>query len=70
VTHVNFFILYNFMKLCQRSGLGVVDAYRKMSTYDVTRLTSASKKAVSRLLVDAGQAASWYQDRVFRNLNL
>jgi IS1 family transposase len=34
----------------------------------VTRLTGASKKAVSRLLVDAGQAASWYQDRVFRNL--
>jgi IS1 family transposase len=35
----------------------------------VTRLTGASKKAVSRLLVDAGQAASWYQDRVFQNLN-
>src|SRR5712691_4132348 len=34
----------------------------------VTRLTGASKKAVSRLLVDAGQASSWYQDRVFRNL--
>src|SRR5882724_10816845 len=34
----------------------------------VTRLTGASKKAVSRLLVDAGQAAFWYQDRVFRNL--
>src|SRR2546423_2104809 len=34
----------------------------------VTRLTGASKKAVSRLLVDAGQTASWYQDRVFRNL--
>src|SRR5438094_4957184 len=34
----------------------------------VTRLTGASKKAVSRLLVDAGQAAAWYQDRVFRNL--
>src|ERR1700692_2726191 len=34
----------------------------------VTRLMGASKKAVSRLLVDAGQAASWYQDRVFRNL--
>jgi hypothetical protein len=33
----------------------------------VTRLTGASKKAVSRLLVDAGQAASWYQGRVFRN---
>src|SRR6266567_56477 len=34
----------------------------------VTRLTGASKKAVSRLLVDAGQAAAWYQDRIFRNL--
>ncbi len=34
----------------------------------VTRLTGASKKAVSRLLVDAGQAAAWYQDRVFQNL--
>jgi IS1 family transposase len=34
----------------------------------VTRLTGASKKAVSRLLVEAGQAAAWYQDRVFRNL--
>jgi IS1 family transposase len=34
----------------------------------ITRLTGASKKAVSKLLVDAGQAAAWYQDRVFRNL--
>ena len=34
----------------------------------VTRLTGASKKAVSRLMVDAGQAAAWYQDRVFQNL--
>src|SRR2546423_3374828 len=34
----------------------------------VTRLTGVSKKAVTRLLVDVGQAASWYQDRVFRNL--
>jgi IS1 family transposase len=32
------------------------------------RLTGASKKAVNKLLVDAGQAATWYQDRVFRNL--
>jgi hypothetical protein len=35
----------------------------------VTRLTGVSKKAVSRLMVEAGQAAAWYQDRVFRNLN-
>src|SRR5467141_2368063 len=34
----------------------------------VTRLTGVSKKAVSRLMVDAGEAAAWYQDRVFRNL--
>jgi len=32
------------------------------------RLTGASKKAVSKLMVDAGQAADWYQDRVFHNL--
>jgi len=34
----------------------------------VTRLTGASKKAVSKLMVDAGQAAAWYQDRVFVGL--
>jgi IS1 family transposase len=34
----------------------------------VTRLTGASKKAVTKLMVDAGQAAAWYQDRVFVNL--
>jgi IS1 family transposase len=32
------------------------------------RLTGASKKAVSKLMVNAGQAAAWYQDRVFVNL--
>jgi IS1 family transposase len=32
------------------------------------RLTGASKKAVSKLMVDAGQAAAWYQERVFVNL--
>jgi IS1 family transposase len=35
----------------------------------VTRLTGVSKTTVSKLVVDAGQAASWYQDRVFQNLN-
>src|SRR5207237_10026902 len=35
----------------------------------VTRLTGTSKTTVTKLLVDAGQAASWYQDRVFRNLD-
>src|SRR5262245_13472294 len=34
----------------------------------ITRLTGISKKAVSRLMVEAGQAAAWYQDRVLRNL--
>jgi IS1 family transposase len=34
----------------------------------VTRLTGASKKAVGKLMIDAGQAAAWYQDRVFVGL--
>jgi IS1 family transposase len=34
----------------------------------VTRLTGASKTTVTKLVVDAGKAASWYQDRVFHNL--
>jgi IS1 family transposase len=34
----------------------------------VTRLTGASKTTVTKLIVDAGTAASWYQDRVFQNL--
>lgn len=34
----------------------------------VTRLTGFSKTTVTKLVVDAGQACSWYQDRVFRNL--
>ncbi len=34
----------------------------------ITRLTGASKNTVAKLVVDAGKAASWYQDRVFRNL--
>ncbi len=34
----------------------------------VTRLTGISKTTVTKLLVDAGSACSWYQDRVFRNL--
>ena len=39
-----------------------------MGSRAVTRLTGASKKAVNKLLVDAGQAAAWYQDRVFVGL--
>jgi IS1 family transposase len=34
----------------------------------VTRLTGASKTTVMKLVVDAGCAAAWYQDRVFQNL--
>jgi IS1 family transposase len=34
----------------------------------VTRLTGTGKKTVSKLMADAGQAAAWYQDRVFENL--
>ena len=34
----------------------------------ITRLTGASKNTVVKLVIDAGNAASWYQDRVFRNL--
>jgi IS1 family transposase len=35
----------------------------------VTRLTGVSKTTVTKLVVDAGKAASWYQDRVFQNLS-
>ncbi len=35
----------------------------------VTRLTGFSKTTVTKLAVDAGQAAAWYQDRVFVNLD-
>jgi hypothetical protein len=38
------------------------------STRAITRLTGASKTTVMRLVVDAGSAAAWYQDRVLRNL--
>ena len=34
----------------------------------ITRLTGVSKTTVMKLVVDAGQACDWYQDRVFRNL--
>jgi IS1 family transposase len=39
------------------------------SIRSVTRITGASKTTVTKLLVDAGTAAAWYQDRVFRNLD-
>lgn len=34
----------------------------------VTRLTGISKTTVTKLLVDAGSAVAWYQDRVMQNL--
>ncbi len=40
-----------------------------MSIRAITRLTGISKTTVSKLVVDAGQAAAWYQDRVFQSLN-
>jgi IS1 family transposase len=39
-----------------------------MSVRAVTRTTGVSKTTVTKLVVDAGKAAAWYQDRVFRNL--
>ena len=39
-----------------------------MSIRAVARTTGASKTTMSKLVVDAGHAAAWYQDRVFRNL--
>src|SRR5271166_6760770 len=39
-----------------------------MSIRAITRLTGISKMTVSKLVVDAGQAAAWYQDRVFQSL--
>jgi IS1 family transposase len=39
-----------------------------MSIRAITRLTGVSKTTVSKLVVDAGRAAAWYQDRVFQSL--
>jgi IS1 family transposase len=39
-----------------------------MSVRAVSRTTGASKTTITKLVVDAGMAAAWYQDRVFRNL--
>jgi IS1 family transposase len=39
-----------------------------MSIRAVTRTTGVSKTTITKLVVDAGMAAAWYQDRVFRNL--
>jgi IS1 family transposase len=39
-----------------------------MSLRAITRLTGVSKTTVSKLAVDAGTAAAWYQDRVFQSL--
>jgi len=39
-----------------------------MSIRATARLFGVSKTTILKLVVDAGQAASWYQDRVLRNL--
>lgn len=39
------------------------------SIRSTVRMTGVSKKAVSRLLVEAGTVAAEYQDRVFRGLS-
>jgi IS1 family transposase len=35
----------------------------------ITRITGISKTTVTKLVVDAGAAAAWYQSRTFRNLS-
>jgi IS1 family transposase len=40
-----------------------------MSIRAITRLTGVSKTTVTKLVVDAGTAAAWYQDRVFQGLS-
>jgi IS30 family transposase len=40
-----------------------------MSIRAITRLAGVSKTTVSKLVVDAGHAAAWYQDHVFQNLS-
>jgi IS1 family transposase len=39
-----------------------------MAIRAVARLTGVSKTTILKLVEDAGRAAAWYQDRVFRNL--
>jgi IS1 family transposase len=39
------------------------------SVRSTTRLTGVSKTTILKLIENAGQAAAWYQDRVFQNLN-
>ncbi len=39
-----------------------------MAIRAVARLTGVSKTTILKLVEDAGSAAAWYQDRVFRNL--
>src|SRR3954466_7642027 len=40
-----------------------------MSIRAITRVTGVSKTTVTKLVVDAGSAAAWYQDRVFQSLS-
>jgi IS1 family transposase len=39
-----------------------------MSIRATARMTGTSKTTILKLIEDAGQAATWYQDRVFQNL--
>ena len=39
-----------------------------MSIRAISRATGVSKTTITKLVVDAGSAAAWYQDRVFHNL--
>ena len=39
-----------------------------MSIRAITRLIGSSKTTVRKLVVDAGKAAAWYQDRVLQSL--
>src|SRR5690606_14465285 len=39
-----------------------------MAIRAISRLTGASKNTIAKLLVDAGNACSEYQDKTFRNL--
>jgi IS1 family transposase len=40
-----------------------------VSVRAASRLTGVSKTTILKLIEDAGRAAAWYQDHVFRNLN-
>ncbi len=62
-------ILTNMNRLSRKDRASILHLLCEGSSIRaITRLTGASKNTVTKLVVDAGKAASWYQDRVFRNL--